>query len=187
MTRKTLITLAVLAAFSAGSAMAAVQASDTATRASRVALDANGDGFVDRAEAAGKPRLAQRFAQLDRNADGRLSKEEMPARGSHGKHGGGRAMMEQVDTDKDSRISRAEANAAGGKLAENFARMDVNKDGYIDAADRQQRARERADAWFEAADTDGNGQISRAEYDAAQAKRMREGAGRAWGGKPAAR
>ncbi len=172
MTRKTLLTLAVLTAFSAGSVAAFAQA-DAPAKPARATLDANQDGFVDRSEAAAMPRLAERFDQLDVDQDGRLSSAELPARGGkHGNRGGGGAagMMARLDTDKDGRISRAET-ATAPRFAARFDQMDVNKDGYVDRADRQQRAEQRADAWFKQADTDNNGQLSRAEYDAAQAKR----------------
>lgn len=42
------------------------------------AADANGDGFIQRAEAdASMPRLAKNFAQLDKDDDDRLSKDEL--------------------------------------------------------------------------------------------------------------
>lgn len=64
--------------------------------------------------------------------------------------------------------SRAEAR---------FARMDANKDGTIDQADRQARHGQM----FDRMDTDRNGSISRAEFDAAHANRADKQAGR--GGK----
>ena len=50
--------------------------------------DANGDGFIDKTEAAGMPRLAQRFDQLDTDKDARLSAQEMQAARKHGGTGG---------------------------------------------------------------------------------------------------
>ena len=50
MTRKTLLTLAVLTAISAGTAFAATPAAPAAKPEARVKLDANNDGFIDRAE-----------------------------------------------------------------------------------------------------------------------------------------
>lgn len=124
----------------------------------RASLDANRDGAIDRAEAAKAPRLAARFDQLDRNHDGRLTRDERGMRhGRGGKrhHDGG---IDRLDTDKDGRISRAEfavmetrmaerrarhaeragkagANAAGIKPGHrapmDFAAIDANRDGYL--------------------------------------------------------
>ncbi|WP_243733075.1 EF-hand domain-containing protein [Luteimonas yindakuii] len=41
------------------------------------ALDTNGDGYLDRAEAAAHPTLAAEFGGVDTDTDGRLSKEEL--------------------------------------------------------------------------------------------------------------
>lgn len=177
MTRKTLLMLAVLTALSAGTAFAATApapASDS-PQAPRAKLDANGDGAIDRSEAAQHPRLAGKFDQLDKNKDGNLAKEEMPryhgrgfGKNGHGQHG----TMMKLDTDKDGRISRAESTAGQTKSAERFDRMDVNKDGYIDRADRELRAKQRTDEWFAKADTDKDGKLSRAEVDASRSQRM---------------
>ncbi len=175
MTRKTLLAFAVLTALSAGTAFAAAQ-SDTDARSQRTTLDANGDGFIDRSEAARHPRLAERFDRIDDNRDGRLSRDEMPARGARGRHGGAHA-LKTLDTDGDGRLSRAEAAAAPG-YAERFERMDLDRNGYVDRADRQQRMKQRNDEWFVGADADRNGQLSRAEYDAAHARRWEARASR---------
>ncbi len=177
----TLIALAVLAVVSAGTAMALPQAADDA-RPARKTLDANGDGFVDRAEAAASPRLAARFDSLDANRDGRLDKDELPRHERGGRHGGKdrHAQLQALDTDKDGRISRAEA-AADPAFAQRFDRMDLNKDGFVDRADRELAAAQRRDAWFKAADTDGDGTLSRAEYDAASEQRDARHGGRQQG------
>ena len=47
--------------------------------------------------------------------------------------------MHNADADKDGRISKAEAQAAADRFASRFDAMDVNKDGFLDPADR--------DAW----------------------------------------
>ncbi len=178
MKRKTLLTLAVLTAFSAGTAWAAPQAQDPAqpgaAPAPRAKLDANGDGVVDRTEAANHPRLAGKFEQMDKNQDGKLSQEEMPRRGDRakGRSGeGAREMMNKLDTDQDGRISRAESSAGEGRLAGRFDEMDANRDGFIDQADLEIRGKQRKEAWFAGADTDKDGKLSRAEMDAAKAQR----------------
>ncbi|KAF1706926.1 EF-hand domain-containing protein [Pseudoxanthomonas sacheonensis] len=185
MTRKTLLTLAVLTALAAGTAFAATTPASNAPAADgqtapRAKPDSNGDGSVDRAEAAKHPRLAGKFDELDKNKDGKLSKEEMPHRGDrqHGRDGHGprgedrREAMAKLDTDKDGRISRTEAAGGEGKLASRFDEMDANKDGFIDRADHEIRAKQRSDEWFAKADTDKDGKLTRAELDAAKSKRM---------------
>ncbi|MDR0779332.1 MAG: EF-hand domain-containing protein [Pseudomonadales bacterium] len=69
------------------------------------------------------------------------------AQGGGGRQGGGGGggpafSLESLDTDKDGRISEAEfiAARAGQQLSEEqlkaaFARIDTNKDGYIDATE----------------------------------------------------
>lgn len=173
--------LAASAAFglvATGFAMAAPQAAAPIARPAErmMKVDANGDGVVDRAEAAKFPRMAERFDQLDRNKDGRISADERPMRGKAmhggkcGRHGM-RARLQQLDADKDGRISRAEA-ARAPRMAEHFAMLDVNKDGFLDPADRQQRMQQHRAEWFKAADSNNDGQLSRAEFDAQHAKRM---------------
>lgn len=124
-----------------------------AETAQRDKLDANGDGAIDRTEAAASQRLAGRFDQLDRNGDGRLAADERPQHGGHGKRGhhrggpGGRG-IEGLDKDSDGRISRAEFDAGQaarearmrerggesarkGKPAFDFAAADANRDGQL--------------------------------------------------------
>lgn len=66
------------------------------------------------------------------------------------------------DADGNRTVTRAEMLAHADTM---FTRMDANKDGKIDSADREARHAER----FDAMDTDKNGQISRAEFTAAHA------------------
>jgi Ca2+-binding EF-hand superfamily protein len=169
--------LAVAVAIALASAAAVAQTATTpATGKPRMQLDVNQDGVIDRAEAAKAPKLAERFDQLDRNKDGRLSADERPRMGGMRHRGGKRGhggMMRAADTDKDGRISRAEAQAAHAKAAGRFDQMDVNKDGYLDRSDMQARIAQRRGECFVKADTDRNGQLSRAEFD-----RMGEACGR---------
>lgn len=150
MQRKTMIALALSAAV-CGSAFAAPQDTSPPRTHGAMKLDTNGDGAIDRSEAAKFPRLAERFDALDADKDGRLSADERPKFGGprghgHGMHGGG---IERFDKDGDGRVSRAEFDAGkaefaarrgpdGGKgprdhgpKALDFAALDANGDGYI--------------------------------------------------------
>lgn len=177
MTHRTpLIALAVLAALSTGAFAATPAAKPDPQRHGLASLDKNNDGFVDRGEAAASPRLAAAFDTLDKNKDGKLSREELrEARqgrrgpGAH-KPGGHEGGFARLDTNKDGRVSREEAKA-DAKFAERFDSMDVNKDGFVDKADFQARAQQHRDRWFAEADTDKDGKLSKAEFDAASAKR----------------
>ncbi len=166
--RKPLIVLAVLAALSSASAFAVDMPPADGGPHGLAKLDTNGDGAIDRSEAAKAPHLAQNFDKLDKNKDGKLTPDELPKRGDFRR--GGHDAMAKLDTNKDGRISREEAKA-DPKFAERFDKMDVNKDGYVDKADFEARMKQSRDEWFTAADTDKDGKLSKAEFDAAAAKR----------------
>ncbi|WP_167285005.1 EF-hand domain-containing protein [Marilutibacter alkalisoli] len=184
MNRPTLITAVVLAALAAGTTVAAAQDAPTG-KGERglhiMKLDANGDGAIDRAEAAGSPRLAERFDTLDSNGDGRLTRNELPGhkgkghRGHRGGHGGIDRII-ALDADGDGRISKVEA-AGSRHLAERFDDIDGNRDGYIVRSELRAhhekmrdefkvRMDERQKQKFDAADTNNDGRLSRAEVEA---------------------
>lgn len=109
--------------------------------------DTNGDGMLNKAEAAALPRIAEHFDEIDADHNGQITPEELRAfhekrRAAHGKD---RAEhWKKLDTDGDGRISREEAKAAP-RLLEHFDAIDTNKDGYITAEEMQAaHARERA-------------------------------------------
>lgn len=72
------------------------------------------------------------------------------------------------DTDGNGTLTRAEAQA---HATQRFAKMDFNKDGKIDAADRTAKRAEMQAKKFTALDTDGNGSISQAEWNNQGAER----------------
>ena len=98
-----------------------------------MALDANGDGAVTRAEAQTARRL--QFGRLDTDGDGYLSETERAAA-----PGGGRMLNQIPDPDGDGRISRDEMMAAPYRV---FDRLDADSDGTISAAEIE-AARARA-------------------------------------------
>ncbi|MDI1251958.1 hypothetical protein [Thermomonas sp.] len=170
MKKMQLLSVAVALALTSAAVYAQVQQAAPDRAKPHVQLDANKDGVIDRAEAAKAPKLAERFDQLDTNKDGKLSADERPQMGGkkhpHGAMGGGHGRMMALDTDKDGRISRAEAEAGKGKLAGRFDQMDVNKDGYLDRADMQARMTQQRAEFFKGADANHDGALTRAEFDA---------------------
>lgn len=161
MNHKILFATVALALASAGAAAAQSTAATPDKAGHHMRLDTNGDGAIDRAEAAASPRLAERFDQMDKDKDGKLLVGELPRH--QGWRHRGHDMMMKLDTDKDGRISKAEA-AAEPKFAERFAKMDVNKDGYADRADFQARMEQRRGECFDKADLDKDGKLSRVEF-----------------------
>ena len=129
-------------------------------------LDINGDGVIDRSEAAKAPKFAEHFDTLDANKDGRITAEERPQRGMHGGKGGRGDRMAQFDINKDGVIDRSEA-AQAPKFAEHFDKLDANKDGRITAEERPQRGMRggkggRGDRMAQL-DADKDGRFSRQE------------------------
>lgn len=179
---------ALALAVSTAAGVSAAEPTTPTQRSARTTLDANGDGVIDRAEAAKSPRLAERFDRLDRNGDGRLDAGERPQR-RHGHRGGKRPQHgaqrdhARLDTDGDGRLSRAEVEAGAtgrGKranpLVEHFAAIDANRDGYLVRSEirawherqrpqREAQMRKRFDERFAAADLNGDGKLSRVEVD----------------------
>src|SRR5690606_12809488 len=77
MKHRTLFT-ALAVALMAAAGVSAAEPATSPQRSAKATLDANGDGVIDRAEAAKFPRLAERFDRLDRNGDGSLDASERP-------------------------------------------------------------------------------------------------------------
>ena len=144
--------------------------------------DANNDGVVTLAEF--NASRAAEFVRLDTNRDGQLSRDEMRAgrrwggRDRGGPDGPGGDRLTRLDTNHDGNISRAEFEAGPNGM---FDRLDTNHDGVISAQElqaardamHQRIAERRADR--PNPDANGDGNISRAEWEAmgaAQFQRM---------------
>ncbi len=91
------------------------------------------------------------------------------------------AIVQRLDTDGDGKLSAAEAdNTPRGRLAEYFATIDANSDGYLvpdelEAFAKQRRGtRGKGPRVFAAMDADSNGALSYDEVADAGARRMVE-------------
>ena len=179
MNRYTFLTAAIAAAL-VGVAVAAPQdaAGGKVERGQRIAkIDTNGDGDIDRAEAAAHPRLARHFDTMDKNGDGRIDAGERPQwkKGRRGGHRGGMGHVLKLDGDSDGRISKVEA-AGNARFAARFDATDRNRDGYLVRSELMAAAEARRAEWqakhaqrtqqkFVEADADKDGRLSRAEVE----------------------
>jgi Ca2+-binding EF-hand superfamily protein len=109
--------------------------------------DTSADGELTRAEAAVLPRFAAQFDAIDRNADGRLSADEvrawrkaaaaarrLPAAGRFEHY------FKGADADGDGTLTRAETAAGLPRMAGRFERIDSDRDGRL--------SRGEVDAWL---------------------------------------
>lgn len=101
-------------------------------------LDTDKDGRISvaEAEADAVERVKRRFARLDKDQDGFIGKAELAGDKDRTASRRGSRMMERIDTDKDGRISTAEA---GNARKMRFEQMDADKDGTVTVAELTER------------------------------------------------
>lgn len=143
-------------------------------------IDANKDGLVDEAEMhaahvqRGGPGGPGMIKHLDKNGDGKVSKEEAPERM--------RGHFDEIDTNKDGQIEEQELQAMrqqrggpdrpegtqadGRRGAMMLKHLDANNDGKVSQAEFTSKIPQ----WFARADANGDGVVTRDEL---QAKRPR--------------
>ncbi|MCD2323802.1 hypothetical protein LQ953_07210 [Sphingomonas sp. IC-56] len=187
--KKTILATLLGATLLGGTAYASVQQAPSRGNP-MMRADMNGDGILTRQEVLAAADA--RFAKLDADKNGQISREEYRAGKPHragmrkpgGTDDGKRAafqqkMLERFDTNKDGTLSDAERQAArqqrqakhteGGKrgghrgMAKHF---DGNGDGFVTLAEM----RATVTTHFDRVDTNRNGSIDKAEREAAHAK-----------------
>ena len=118
-----------------------------------------------------------RFADADSDQDGFVTVLELETAisGAKGRRGG--RMLDRLDTDKDGRVSRAEAEAdAAARVERRFARLDKDKDGFITGSElagtKDRVATRRGNRMMERVDADKDGRISSSEAQTARKARF---------------
>jgi hypothetical protein len=116
-------------------------------------VDRNRDNFVSRAEfiAEDDDDRDDRFADLDTNNDGRLTRTEW--------HGSA-TVFDALDTNRDGLLTRVEAVGTEGGARDEFKSIDVNGDGAIVRGEWHWNA-----AAFDRLDVNRDGRLSRTEFD----------------------
>lgn len=120
-----------------------------------------------------------RFESADADDDGFVTADELDAAREKRTEQRRQTRLDRIDTDKDGRVSRAEAAAtAVDRALKRFERMDADKDGFISTAEMSPRSRgrddaspRRADRMLRRLDRDDDKRISAAEAE--NARRVR--------------
>ena len=107
--------------------------------ANMAGMDANRDGLTSRAEY--RVGLVDGSMKFDKNADGRVTIDEMPAAARlPGIKGILIKVFKQNDTSGDGALSREELAA---RAEVRFTQLDTSADGYLDAAELKAGRRSR--------------------------------------------
>lgn len=108
------------------------------------------------------------ISALDTNGDGVLSEDEAE------QSPGLASAFEQIDTNGDRNINPTELKAAYTGVAEvDFDALDFNDDGVLSEREAQQ-ARPSLTEVFSRVDADGDGNVSKTEYEAARLNLLEE-------------
>jgi Ca2+-binding EF-hand superfamily protein/sporulation protein YlmC with PRC-barrel domain len=147
---------------------------EDSTRLAEAAGPQEQDAAQEEPGADGQTQAAARrsFEELDTDRDGRISRQEARSLRSLDRQ------WQSLDTDRDGQLNRSEfsafmpakdepssgAGASGAAIEDSFYDIDANQDGFIDP-DEAQSHRDVVQHW-NLLDKDGDGEISRAEFEA---------------------
>jgi Ca2+-binding EF-hand superfamily protein len=98
-------------------------------------VDTDKDGKISKAEFDTESTAL--FKRLDKNSDGKIAADEVPAR-----HWGKGPQFGMMDTDKDGKVTKAEFTAAEDQM---FQKLDANGDGVITPDEMQAMHHHRHD------------------------------------------
>lgn len=134
------------------------------------AADANSDGFLTMDEL--KAEREKRFDEMDTNNDGALSAEEMKAHraGKMGKGMRAKKMFKRMDADNNGSISQEELTAAMEKRQEMRGKHAGKHKGKMGGKDHRHGPKR----FMKQMDSDGDGQITKAELTGKFITRMME-------------
>jgi Ca2+-binding EF-hand superfamily protein len=110
--------------------------------------------------------VADKFAAMDTNHDGKVSPDEYAV--------GARMMFDKLDTNKDGQVTAAEMDAGhagkakGMSTADKIKMVDTNGDGVVSADEHAAGAK----AMFDKMDSDKDGYLTQSEMEAGHKKMM---------------
>lgn len=138
-------------------------------------VDANSDGSLDKSEVEAVSQTGQDvesiFSSLDTNQDSLISMQE--AEGDLSKMG---QDMKKEGLPMNMGMMKGRGGQNGSDSGENiFDSLDANSDGYVSQDELTATFGNEAGKIMGLVDTDGDGQISRAESDAHEAKKAQQG------------
>lgn len=138
-----------------------------------MALDIDKDGRISRTEAmAAKGTFADRFDKMDANKDSYIDRADMQARMAQSRA----EMFKNADANRDGRVSRdefrIEQEARSAERREKWASraQAAGKQAHVRLAPTEQQHIAFAGKAFEAMDTNKDGALTRAEFDAFKPK-----------------